>query len=71
MSVDRDHGHNKAHLTWRKSSHSGSGGGDCVEMALTPGTVHVRDSKQQAEAVLTFSEAQWAAFTAFARETSV
>nr|WP_294011012.1 DUF397 domain-containing protein [Streptomyces sp.] len=42
-----------------------------MEMALTPGTVHVWDSKQQAEAVLAFSEAQWAAFTVFARETSV
>ncbi|MFI0371036.1 DUF397 domain-containing protein [Actinomadura sp. 1N219] len=30
---------------WRKSSHSASNGGDCVELALLPSTVAVRDSK--------------------------
>jgi hypothetical protein len=31
--------------TWRKSSHSTDNGGDCVEVARTPGAVAVRDSK--------------------------
>ncbi|WP_433135919.1 DUF397 domain-containing protein [Actinomadura nitritigenes] len=31
--------------TWRKSSRSGSTGGECVELASAPGIVAVRDSK--------------------------
>lgn len=31
--------------TWRKSSHSGSTGGECVELASIPGVIAVRDSK--------------------------
>jgi hypothetical protein len=30
---------------WRKSSYSGSNGGECVELAGFPGMVAVRDSK--------------------------
>ena len=33
-------------LAWFKSSYSGGTDGEsCVELAVTPGTVHVRDSK--------------------------
>ncbi|MEU6377611.1 DUF397 domain-containing protein [Streptomyces sp. NPDC046909] len=32
-------------LVWFKSSYSNTEGGDCVEVALRPRTVHVRDSK--------------------------
>lgn len=32
-------------LRWFRSSYSGSGGGDCVEVAAGPDTVFVRDSK--------------------------
>lgn len=35
-------------LRWVKSSYSGSGGGECVEVALTPTTIHIRDSKNPA-----------------------
>ncbi|WP_084219868.1 DUF397 domain-containing protein [Spirillospora albida] len=31
--------------TWRKSSHSGGTGGECVEVASSPRCVGVRDSK--------------------------
>jgi hypothetical protein len=31
--------------TWRKSSHSGNTGGECVEVANLSGTIGVRDSK--------------------------
>lgn len=32
--------------TWKKGSHSGPEGGDCIEVArIPPGTVAVRDSK--------------------------
>ncbi|MGW4351646.1 DUF397 domain-containing protein [Nocardia sp. NPDC004582] len=30
---------------WRKSSYSGSNGGQCVEVAIAAGTVRIRDSK--------------------------
>ncbi|MGW3626003.1 DUF397 domain-containing protein [Streptomyces sp. NPDC000880] len=57
-------------LTWFKSSYSGPNGGDCVEVAAAPNTVHVRDSKNQPGVALTFSRDQWAVFTAYAREAS-
>ncbi|WP_079042725.1 DUF397 domain-containing protein, partial [Streptomyces albus] len=44
-------------LTWRKSSYSGSDGGNCVEVARTPGRVHVRDSKEQRGPVLSVPSA--------------
>ncbi|MET8806399.1 DUF397 domain-containing protein [Streptomyces sp. NPDC004546] len=55
MIVDRNASHSDAQLRWRKSSYSGSGGGDCVEVAIAPSAVHVRDSKAQADAVLALS----------------
>jgi hypothetical protein len=69
MIVDRNAGHGEAELSWRKSSYSGSGGGDCVEVAASPGAVRVRDSKARA-AVLAFPREQWAAFTAYARKAA-
>lgn len=32
-------------VTWRKASHSGENGGDCVELTGLDGVVAVRDSK--------------------------
>ncbi|WP_112467908.1 DUF397 domain-containing protein [Streptomyces triticisoli] len=32
-------------LMWFKSSYSSTGGGECLEVAVCPRTVHVRDSK--------------------------
>ncbi|MEU6138895.1 DUF397 domain-containing protein [Streptomyces sp. NPDC047081] len=49
-------------LTWFKSSYSSSGDGDCVEVAVTPATIHVRDSKDQQGAQLTLSPTSWSAF---------
>lgn len=57
-----------ADLTWYKSSHSGPEGGDCVEVAAVPDTVHVRDSKNAHGPVLRFPAEGWAAFVAHARE---
>lgn len=51
-------------LNWFKSSYSGSGGDNCVEVANGPHTVHVRDSKDTALGRLVLSPAAWAAFTA-------
>ncbi|RAY11756.1 DUF397 domain-containing protein [Actinomadura craniellae] len=49
---------------WRKSSRSGSNGGDCVEVAALPGGIAVRDSRDPSGPALTFSRT---AFRAFAR----
>lgn len=49
--------------TWRKSSASSSGGGDgCVEIALTPTSALVRDSKDSQGPRLTVSMPAWTAF---------
>ncbi|MFJ2651270.1 DUF397 domain-containing protein [Streptomyces sp. NPDC087420] len=50
---------------WFKSSYSGTGGGNCVEIATRPDTVHVRDSKDVGVGGLTLSPAAWTAFTAY------
>ncbi|MGQ0839281.1 DUF397 domain-containing protein [Actinokineospora sp.] len=47
---------------WRKSSFSGSSGGDCVEVANRPGLTAVRDSKNTRGPVLAVSPAGLAAF---------
>ncbi|MFC8713105.1 DUF397 domain-containing protein [Streptomyces sp. NPDC057197] len=49
-------------LAWAKSSHSGTEGGQCVEVAAAPAAVHVRDSKAAAGPMLTVSRATWAGF---------
>ena len=35
-------------MNWRKSSYSGNSGGNCTEVAPSPGAVLVRDSKDPA-----------------------
>jgi hypothetical protein len=53
---------------WRKSSHSGGNGGDCVEVAAAlPAAIAVRDSKDPDGPRLIFTPAAWAAFTAAIR----
>jgi hypothetical protein len=52
-------------LRWFKSSHSGSDGGDCLEVAAGAGTVHVRDSKSAHGPVLSVPSRQWATFVGF------
>ncbi|MFF7444636.1 MULTISPECIES: DUF397 domain-containing protein [unclassified Streptomyces] len=49
-------------LSWFKSSYSSGGSGDCVEVALTPATVHVRDSKNRPGPRLAVSPVAWADF---------
>lgn len=54
-------------LRWFKSSYSsGSEGDSCVEVANTPATVHVRDSKDTRLPHLTFTPHTWAGFVAHA-----
>ncbi|SCL61808.1 DUF397 domain-containing protein [Micromonospora peucetia] len=48
---------------WRKSSRSGTNGGNCVEVADNlPSVVCVRDSKDPAGPALVFEPAAWRAF---------
>jgi hypothetical protein len=51
------------HMSWRKSSYSGNGGGECLEVANS-NRVLVRDSRDQAGPVLGFTAEAWTAFTA-------
>ncbi|MBN3928682.1 DUF397 domain-containing protein [Streptomyces verrucosisporus] len=53
-------------LEWAKSSYSTNDGPDCVEVAATPGTAHVRDSKNAQGPRLAFALEAWAGFTAYA-----
>ena len=46
---------------WRKSSHSGDNGGECVEVA-SAGTVLVRDTTDRNGPVLAFPGDAWRAF---------
>jgi hypothetical protein len=52
-------------LTWFKSSYSsGTDGNSCVEVAIVPRTVHVRDSKQAAGPRLVLAPEAWSDFVA-------
>lgn len=53
-------------LAWFKSSHSGSEGDNCVEVAACSPDVRVRDSKDKAGPQLAFTREAWADFVAFA-----
>jgi Domain of unknown function (DUF397) len=55
---------------WQTSTHSGTNGA-CVEVARNmSGIVAVRDSKDRSGPVLTFTPAEWQAFTAEVRSGS-
>ncbi|MGW7645618.1 DUF397 domain-containing protein [Streptomyces bobili] len=51
-------------LAWFKSSYSS--GNSCVELALSPGTVRVRDSKVVEGPRLAVAPGAWADFVAYA-----
>lgn len=57
--------HNASTLTWVKSTYSTNEGGACIEVATSPGTVHVRDSKDKDGPQLAFTPETWASFIAF------
>ena len=52
----------KINLRWRKSSYSGNGGGNCVEVADQAARVLVRDTKDRTGPVLRFTPAAWCRF---------
>ncbi|MBG0854648.1 DUF397 domain-containing protein [Streptomyces spinoverrucosus] len=50
-------------LHWFKSSYSDSSNpSDCVEIAITSATIHIRDSKAPGVAQLTVTPAAWSDF---------
>ncbi|MER7409466.1 DUF397 domain-containing protein [Streptomyces cacaoi] len=56
---------------WRKSSYSGGEGDNCVEVAVRPGAVRVRDTKDTEDAKdgavpgVKVSSGAWAVFTRY------
>jgi hypothetical protein len=56
-------------LTWGKSSYSDDEGGNCVEVAATPATVHIRDSKTPQAPHLTLPAPAWTAFVGSLRSS--
>lgn len=51
--------------SWRKSSSSLGGSGDCVEVAWTGESVLVRDSKERRGPVVAFAPVVWESFLDF------
>ena len=49
--------------SWRKSSYSGNGGGDCIEVGHSHDKIVVRDTKDRTGATLGFSPDVWITFT--------
>ncbi|MER6197126.1 DUF397 domain-containing protein [Streptomyces sp. NPDC001586] len=56
-------------LAWFKSSYSGSSGDNCVEVAVRPETILVRDSKDTRLRPLAVSRDAWSAFAAHTAST--
>jgi hypothetical protein len=52
-----------SHLTWRKSTHSGGNGGDCIEVSPTSKPfIAIRDSKDPNGPKLLISSPMWQMF---------
>jgi hypothetical protein len=56
---------------WRKSSHSGGQGTQCVEVARADRLTAVRDSKNPTGPVLSFAQTEWAAFLTGIKKSDV
>jgi hypothetical protein len=54
---------------WESSYSDGNDGESCVELATTPGTIHIRDSKNMETGPrLAFTPDTWADFLPYATE---
>ncbi|MEU3299946.1 DUF397 domain-containing protein [Streptomyces sp. NPDC006678] len=53
-------------LAWFKSSHSGTQGDSCVEVAVTGQAIHVRDSKDVMRPHFAVGREEWSRFVGFA-----
>ncbi|MEO3809294.1 DUF397 domain-containing protein [Sphaerisporangium sp. B11E5] len=56
-------------LNWKKSSHSSANGGNCVEVAVIPAKVAIRDSKDPSKGHLTVSAPEFNTFIATLKST--
>ncbi|CAL9384980.1 DUF397 domain-containing protein [Streptomyces sp. enrichment culture] len=56
---------NTSELGWLKSSYSSAQGNDCVEIAVTRQTVHVRDSRDAVRRPFAIEREGWAHFLGF------
>ena len=56
-------GKQRPERTWRKSTYSDTGGGNCVEAASTDRVVQVRDTTDRGGVALSFPTTAWRAFT--------
>jgi Domain of unknown function (DUF397) len=55
---------------WRKSTYSSGNGGQCIEAGNVPGTVLIRDTKDNGRGpVLRVTPSDWRRFTATIRAT--
>ena len=60
-------GGDASELAWFKSSYSGGTDGEsCLEIAVAPGTIHVRDSKDTSGPQLALTPETWADFVTYA-----
>ncbi|OYP17309.1 DUF397 domain-containing protein [Streptomyces sp. FBKL.4005] len=57
-------------LRWRKSTYSPDGS-NCVEIATTPTSIHIRDSKSPTAPHLTVATATWTEFLQYASEAQL
>jgi hypothetical protein len=57
-------------LRWFKSSYSGGGGDNCVEVAVDR-AIHVRDSKQREGGQFALSPTAWSAFIGYAAKAQI
>ena len=53
---------NTTELAWFKSSYSTNEGGECLEIATAPTTIHIRDSKNLTGPTLAVTPTTWTAF---------
>ncbi|MEU7383470.1 DUF397 domain-containing protein [Streptomyces sp. NPDC042207] len=58
-------------LSWFKSSYSGSENDNCVEVAVRPEAIHIRDSKDKSIRPLAVTPTAWSAFAALAAGASL
>lgn len=58
-------------LSWFKSSYSGSENDNCIEIAMHPEAVHIRDSKDKRIRPLVVTPTAWVAFAALAADASL
>jgi len=54
------------HAVWRKSSRSGGGGNECVEVTFVSGATALRDSKNPDGGTLVLPSTGWQAFRSVA-----